>query len=450
MKLSCAFCTKIKDEEEFTPFNKNLSLKDRNFRVVVCRECCSKFVEESKNTKEALKNILRIVDIPYLEKYADNAVDILKKKQKSTNLVTKENLYNKTKTQSVESNKLQTNIYTCYTSRLGVMPKTYTNFSFSDGIRLQDEIKSEKEVLDKTVESAKKFLINQFGEKLFEDKEKLSKAITLKFDEISLYTNNANQRQLKHKIKTSVNTLIQNNILDKNLFGFVIEDKQKQVVNTEEITNTPIEEDLNTNNIFIKNNNMDINDLKIKWGMDYKDEDLIKFELKYKELRKNYEIKTASHDEFLKHACVASVKATQCIAKDDPDGTKTWMSIFKDMTNAGKLQPSQMSKADLSGGLNNFGEFWKSLEDAKNVIEILPEFKKQPRDDADFVLYCNIQYMRRVLGLPDIKYDEIWKFYEELAEQFNIEDLDMDLDIEEEYEDYEDELENSSEDDCDD
>jgi hypothetical protein len=107
------------------------------------------------------------------------------------------------------------------------------------------------------------------------------------------------------------------------------------------------------------------------------------------------------------------------MAKNLVDEAKTWMGIFKDMTSAGKLQPSQMSKADLSGGLNNFSEFYKTVEEANGVIDVMPMFKKQPHDDPDFVIWCLIQYVRRLKGMPDCRYEDIWQFYEEMAEAFN-------------------------------
>jgi hypothetical protein len=419
-KLYCAMCKEEKEEDDFTKFSKNPSLKDREGRVVFCKDCCSKIVEEQGNTKEALKSVLRLVDIPYLENFANTALDSYNKKLKNTNLIIKKNIHDETEEVSgIETTNHQNTIYTCYSSKLGLMPKKYIDFSFSDGIRgtieaEKKEEKSEDDENSKSIQSATRFLIKTFTKEIFEDKDRFIKAVEIKCQELSLHKNNTNARQNKHKLKNHILVLIEAGKFNKEDFPFLFgedeENKPKDIMVVE------VEQE---NKEVKLPNDMNADKLQERWGEGYKLQDLIKFEKKYLELRKNYEIKTASHDEFLKHACIASVRANECMAKNLVDEAKTWMGIFKDMTSAGKLQPSQMSKADLSGGLNNFSEFYKTVEEANGVIDVMPMFKKQPHDDPDFVIWCLIQYVRRLKGMPDCRYEDIWQFYEEMAEAFN-------------------------------
>jgi hypothetical protein len=449
MKLLCALCHNKLDEEDFTPFARNPALKDRHGKTPICRQCASQYVVDRGNTKEALKEVLRLQDIPYIESFADSAFKAFKKKIKNTNLVTKKNIYNGKETESIESITIQNSIYTCYCSRLGVMPKKFVNFSFSDGIREVEKQGGMIEVIEpladtdeKKIRSATKYLNKLFNQQIVENQEKLAKAIELKMSEYSLHTNDVNARQDKFKLKNHVTTLIDLGKLDKKYFTFLCGEEEETPEHEEEdievvetvVDNTPIE----------LPEGFDLDRLKDKWGEEFKTRDLVKFEEKYIELRKNYDIKTSAHDEFLRHACIASVRARQCFARNDIDGAKAWMGIFKDTTSAGKLQPSQMSKADLSGGLNNFSEFYRSLEEVKGIIEILPEFKRQPRDDADFVIWCNINYMRRLKGLPDCKYEDIWEFYEEMVQSYDekmIDDNDLNDNLAE-YEDEDEEIDN--------
>jgi hypothetical protein len=418
----------MKPESDFTKFLKNPSLKDRGGRVVMCKDCCSKMVEENGNTKEALKNVLRLVDIPYLENFADSALETYDKKRKNTNLIIKKNVYDENEeVQKVETTSHQNTIYTCYSSKLGLMPKKYINFTFSDGIRNEEDVEEEK-VTDEDIEKKKaiqssiRALVKQFSQEIFDDKKKLSKAVELNMQELSLHKNNTNKRQQKFKLKNNILTLIDGGILDKEDFLFLY-DEEPQNVNKDLMV-----VDVEETKLEIPQG-VDLEKLRDKWGSDYKPQDLVKFEKKYDSLKKNYEIKTASHEEFLKNACVATVRANECMAKNDMDASKGWMAIFKDMTSAGKLQPSQMSKADLSGGLNNFSEFYKTVEQSKNVIDILPEMYETPRDKADFVIFCLVQYVRRLKGLPDVEYKDIYKFYEEMESQF-VDESDADIDFE--------------------
>jgi hypothetical protein len=420
MKLYCAMCREEKEEKEFTNFDKNPALKDRQGRTSLCRECASQYVEDRGNTLDALREVLRLQDIPYLDSFGESAMKVYEKKRKCTNVVIKKNVFDDTETiEGTESIQLQSTIYTCYTSRLGVMPKKYINFSFSDGIRSEDGVEKEdtpnEDDDSKEAKSATRYLVKLYGDEIFNDKSRLPKAVMLTMEEFGLHKNNTTKRQNKFKLKNHIIALIDEGILNKDDYGFIFDSDEKSNIQQDVMASSDA---LEIERVARPKFEVD-EALRIKWGYEFKDSDIYKFENKYADLIKNYEIKTSAHDEFLRLACVASVRGQECMANNLVDEAKTWMGMFKDLTSAGKLQPQQMSKADLSGGLNNFGEFFKSVEQATGVIEILPEFKKAPKDDADFVIYCLVQYVRRLKGLPDCKYEEIWQFYDEIAKQFD-------------------------------
>jgi hypothetical protein len=420
-------CHKKLDASEFTTWSRNPALADRNNKVVICKNCCSDYVESNGNTKIALREILRLIDVPYLESYANTAFETYKKKRQGTNVVTKVNVYDGTETQEVETNNRPITIYTCYSVRLGILPKGYINYSFSDGIRVDEGQTSPNKIADseedKAIQSAIKYMKKTFGEEIYNDRPRLAKAVQLMIEELGLHKNDTNTRQAKFRLKNHIRVLVEAGILKKEHYAsFFIEEEN---VEDDKSKTSKDEDDIVPE---IKLDKTQLEELKHKWGESYKTQDLVRFERKYQDLVKNYEIKTASHEEFLKHACIASIRANDCMAKNDVDGAKTWMNIFKDTTSAGKLQPAQMSKADLSGGLNSFSEFWKTVEQAKGVIEILPTMYETPRDKADFVLFCMVQYVRRMKGMPDIEYKDIYNFYKEMESQFIDEDVDIDID----------------------
>jgi hypothetical protein len=247
------------------------------------------------------------VDIPYLENFANTALDSYNKKLKNTNLIIKKNIHDETEEVSgIETTNHQNTIYTCYSSKLGLMPKKYIDFSFSDGIRgtieaEKKEEKSEDDENSKSIQSATRFLIKTFTKEIFEDKDRFIKAVEIKCQELSLHKNNTNARQNKHKLKNHILVLIEAGKFNKEDFPFLFgedeENKPKDIMVVE------VEQE---NKEVKLPNDMNADKLQERWGEGYKLQDLIKFEKKYLELRKNYEIKTASHDEFLKHACIAS------------------------------------------------------------------------------------------------------------------------------------------------
>jgi hypothetical protein len=155
-----------------------------------------------------------------------------------------------------------------------------------------------------------------------------------------------------------------------------------------------------------------------KWGEGFASHEYRLFEKKYQQLRNSYQIKTAMHEEYLIVYCRARVKEELATAKGDVKEAKEWANMAKDAAVAGKLQPSQMSKADLQDGLDTFGQLTRMVEQEVDIIPILPQFKKRPKDDADFTIWCYINYVRDLKGLPLCTYDEIYRFYEQRKKEY--------------------------------
>lgn len=163
------------------------------------------------------------------------------------------------------------------------------------------------------------------------------------------------------------------------------------------------------------------NKLVDKWGFGYSDEELYSFEKKYKLLKNNYPEKTAMHTEALMIYIRYRVKEELATSKGDVGEATKWGQLADKASERAKINPSQLSKADLSGGLTGFGELTRSVEQAVDIISILPKFREKPQDKVDFTLWCYINYIRRMKNLPDAEYKEIYSFYEERKEQYKTE-----------------------------
>jgi hypothetical protein len=159
-----------------------------------------------------------------------------------------------------------------------------------------------------------------------------------------------------------------------------------------------------------------------KWGFGYNDEELYSFERKYDLLKENYPQKTAMHTEALLTYIRYRVKEELATAKGDVSEAQKWGQLADKASERAKINPSQLSKADLSGGLNGFGELSRAVEQAVDIVSILPRFTEKPQDKVDFTLWCYINYIRRMKNLPDVEYKDIWNFYEERREEYKKED----------------------------
>ena len=169
-----------------------------------------------------------------------------------------------------------------------------------------------------------------------------------------------------------------------------------------------------------------------KWGYGYSDEELISFERKYDLLKENYPQKTAMHTEALLTYIRYRVKEELSTAKGDVGDAQKWGQLADKASERAKINPSQLSKADLSGGLNGFGELTRAIEQAVDIVPILPRFTERPQDKVDFTLFCYINYIRRMKNLPDAEYKDIWKFYEERKEEYKQKDEDREFKFEDE------------------
>ncbi|MCY9594042.1 hypothetical protein PC41400_08015 [Paenibacillus chitinolyticus] len=155
-----------------------------------------------------------------------------------------------------------------------------------------------------------------------------------------------------------------------------------------------------------------------KWGEGYEPEEYRAFERKYATLSNNYQERTAMHTEALITYIRYRVKEELATARGDAREAKDWGALAKDAATAAKINPSQLSKSDLSDGLDGFGQLVRSVEQSVDIIEILPKFKERPQDSVDFNIWCYVNYVRDMKGLPSAEYSEIYQFYEERKKEY--------------------------------
>lgn len=188
--------------------------------------------------------------------------------------------------------------------------------------------------------------------------------------------------------------------------------------------------------IILHNNIPITNEIIEKWGEGYTPEEYRAFERKYVMLKNHYQERTAMHTEALITYIRYRVKEEIATSKNESKAAKEWGAMAKDAATAAKINPSQLSKADLSDGMDNFGQLVRSVEQAVDIIEILPRFKEKPADKVDFTIWCYVNYVRDLKSLPLATYKEIYQFYEVRKKEYEDNGgIDFDnLDFETDYE----------------
>lgn len=139
---------------------------------------------------------------------------------------------------------------------------------------------------------------------------------------------------------------------------------------------------------------------------------------KYEKLKLNYSIQTNLHQEALATYVRFKVQEELATAKGDVIEAQKWYSAAQDAADKAKLTPKQLTQSDLQGGINSFSEIFKAVEQAVDVIPILPKFRYRPNDALDFNIWCYINYARDLQGLPQCSYEDVYKFYDKKKAEY--------------------------------
>lgn len=166
------------------------------------------------------------------------------------------------------------------------------------------------------------------------------------------------------------------------------------------------------------------NDFKVtpeiidKWGDGFSPDEYRAFERKYKKLINNYGEKTALHTEGLTTYIRFRVKEEMATARGNLKEAKEWGQLATQAAKDAKINVSQLSKSDISGGVDVLSQLFEAVENEVGIIPLLPKVMEQPYDDADLIIWATINYNRRLEDKPPVSYREIWKFYDEMLEEY--------------------------------
>lgn len=158
--------------------------------------------------------------------------------------------------------------------------------------------------------------------------------------------------------------------------------------------------------------------LEDKWGFGYTKEEYYFFEKKWKKLIDNYGEKTTLHTEALITYIRFRVREEMATARGDIKEAKEWGALAAQAQKDGKLNVAQLSKSDISGGVDLVCQIFEAVESEVGIIPLLPKLIEQPYDDADMIIWAVINYGRRLDDKPRVAYKDIWYFYDEMLEEY--------------------------------
>ena len=130
------------------------------------------------------------------------------------------------------------------------------------------------------------------------------------------------------------------------------------------------------------------------------------------EMQNNYPLRTAMHTEALVTYIKYAYKRDKAIADDDIDAADKWGKLAAKQATDAKINPSQLSAADLSDGMTSFSQLSAMVEKTIDIIPVLPKFVEEPKDRVDYTIWQYVNYIRDLEGKPLIKYKDLYQFLE--------------------------------------
>lgn len=156
-----------------------------------------------------------------------------------------------------------------------------------------------------------------------------------------------------------------------------------------------------------------------KWG-EFGDDELVKFERRYKAMSKSYQILSQMHEDSLIHVCRLEVFYTTALQEKNAADIKLFGEQLTKAKQEAKLNPNQLSKNDLtSTGANSFGEVSRLVASSREQIKLRMKYLRHPQDEIDFSIMCYINNLRESKGLRPASYEEIHQYYIDKIEKFN-------------------------------
>lgn len=147
-----------------------------------------------------------------------------------------------------------------------------------------------------------------------------------------------------------------------------------------------------------------------KWGKGFDDDEYMILNTKLEQFTPYYPLKTAMHKEALMTYLKYAQLRDRAIINDDVDAADKWGKLAAKQAGDAKINPNQLSLADLSHGISNFGKITEAVEKATDIVSLLPKYIRAPRDEPDYYLWQTVNYLRRLTNMPEVEYADIYAF----------------------------------------
>lgn len=153
------------------------------------------------------------------------------------------------------------------------------------------------------------------------------------------------------------------------------------------------------------------------FGEDFSAEEYRSAKRLYDKMTNNYPLKTNMHQQILADWAMTKAKEIRAMALGNVEEAEKWGKRADAKATAAKLNPSQLSAADLSEGINNFSKLTEAVERARDIIPVLNKYRERPQDKVDYAIWQFVNYCRKLEGKPTVAYRDVYAFLDEQYEK---------------------------------
>ena len=279
-KRTCQKCNRFLNIDQFYR-SRNLEAYPPEGYLPVCKKCFTMHLNNWEPS--SITQLLEIMDVPYIPEEWEALLQRYGQDPKKTS---------------------QTAIFGRYLSKLKL--KQFSEFRLADSERILEEREKQKQIAAARDESYRlRYAAIQDGNVL----DKVNADISLLSDDeiLELFPQVEYQQQLQQ--------------------GFLGAQQFQQVPQEPSVEDQiPIEDKMK---------------LSIKWGKTYTVNEWLTMERMYRDMLESYEIKTASHLDYLKMICKTSLKMNQSIDVNDFEGYNKLAKVYDSLMKSAKFTAAQ-------------------------------------------------------------------------------------------------------------
>ena len=279
-KRTCQKCNRFLNIDQFYR-SRNLEAYPPEGYLPVCKKCFTMHLNNWEPS--SITPLLEIMDVPYIPEEWEALLQRYGQDPKKTS---------------------QTAIFGRYLSKMKL--KQFSDYRFADSERILEEREKQKQIAAARDESYRlRYAAIQDGNVL----DKVNTDISLLSDDeiLELFPQVEYQQQLQQ--------------------GFLGTQQFQQVPQEPSVEDQiPIEDKMK---------------LSIKWGKTYTVNEWLTMERMYRDMLESYEIKTASHLDYLKMICKTSLKMNQSIDVNDFEGYNKLAKVYDSLMKSAKFTAAQ-------------------------------------------------------------------------------------------------------------